>query len=99
MPDHILATPKPRHLLILQNSHPVADTYLKQATVRGFAVHLVRGNSILEAFIQAMKKAGDLNCLQVLVEAGPTLTDVVLKAQALDEHALFRVPIASHSVL
>ncbi len=71
---------KTRDLIILDRRKRVPDFYMREATARGFTVHL---ETELEAALRGAAKRGGL---EVLVEAGPQITQHVLSSQFWDEH-------------
>lgn len=73
---------KQRMLVLLDRRRRIADAYLDAAQQRGFAVHLA--DDLHEA-LDMISAAGGMN---VLVEAGPTLTTHMLTAGLWDEHVL-----------
>lgn len=79
VPDH---PDKQRLLLIADRRQRVPDSYLTQAGEAGFAVHLVDD---VEAALEWVGAAGGL---EVLVEAGPSLTASLLAGDLWDEHVL-----------
>lgn len=79
VPDH---PDKQRMLVILDRRRRVSADYLHAAGRRGFAVHLA--DDVHHAF----EMIGAAGGMEVLVEAGPTLTDHLLAAGHWDEHVL-----------
>ena len=79
VPDH---PHKQRSLVILDRRRRVADPSLHAARQRGFAVHLA------DDVHQVLEMIGAAGGMEVLVEAGPTLTAHLLKAGLWDEHVL-----------
>jgi diaminohydroxyphosphoribosylaminopyrimidine deaminase/5-amino-6-(5-phosphoribosylamino)uracil reductase len=79
VPDH---PDKQRMLVILDRRRRVSADYLYAAGQRGFAVHLA--DNVHHAF----EMIGAAGGMEVLVEAGPTLTDHLLAAGLWDEHVL-----------
>lgn len=79
VPDH---PGKQRHLVILDRRDRVPAGYLDAARQRGFLVQ--RSQDVAEA-LAAIGAAG---AMEVLVEAGPTLTGNMLAAGLWDEHVL-----------
>ena len=75
---------KPRHLVIMDRRSRVPHSYLQAARSRGFEVW-VRDD--LEATLGELGAAG---VLSVLVEAGPTLRDTVLRQGLWDEEVTIR---------
>ena len=78
-PDH---KDKQRMLVILDRRGRVPDDYLLAARQRGFAVHLA------DDVHEALEMIGARGGMEVLVEAGPTLTAHLLTAGLWDEHVL-----------
>ena len=81
VPDH---PHKRRMLVILDRRRRVSDTYLNAAEQRGFAVHPADD---VHAALQVISAAGGL---EVLVEAGPTLTAHLLASSLWDEHLIIQ---------
>ncbi|GAB5428894.1 MAG: bifunctional diaminohydroxyphosphoribosylaminopyrimidine deaminase/5-amino-6-(5-phosphoribosylamino)uracil reductase RibD [Devosia indica] len=79
VPDH---PEKQRMLAILDRRRRVTETYLDAARERGFALHLADD---LHHALEAIGMAGGM---EVLVEAGPTLTAHLLISGLWDEHVL-----------
>ncbi len=79
VPDH---AEKQRMLVILDRRRRVTETYLDAARQRGFAPHL------FDDVHQALQAIGAAGGLEVLVEAGPTLTAHLLSTGQWDEHVL-----------
>lgn len=79
VPDH---PGKQRLLVILDRRRRVSMVYLDAAEQRGFAVHLA------DDVHQALEMIGAAGGLEVLVEAGPTLTAHLLTTGLWDEHVL-----------
>ena len=73
---------KGRKLVLMDRRHRIPRSYIEDAAARGFDVMLP--NSLEETF-QVLGNAG-VN--EVLVEAGPELTDAVLSSGHWDEHVL-----------
>ena len=70
LPDH---DKKRRHLVLLDRRLRVSPEYLSAARSRGFLVHVLRNTPQ-----EALRFLGSQGVLEVLVEAGPTLTEVFL---------------------
>ena len=87
IPDH---AGKRRSLVILDRRSRTPDAYLQAAETRG--LDAARADS-LEA---ALDDLGRLGALEVLVEAGPSLTTAVLGSDLWDEHVLIRQTAAGH---
>jgi diaminohydroxyphosphoribosylaminopyrimidine deaminase/5-amino-6-(5-phosphoribosylamino)uracil reductase len=80
VPDH---PSKQRILIIMDRRARVDEKYLQQARENGF-------RALIEKDIaKALDLLGSQGCLEVLVEAGPTLTDVLLEAGFWDEQVIF----------
>jgi diaminohydroxyphosphoribosylaminopyrimidine deaminase/5-amino-6-(5-phosphoribosylamino)uracil reductase len=79
VPDH---GDKQRMLVILDRRRRVSDAYLHAARQRGVAVHLA------DDVHTALQTIGTAGGMEVLVEAGPTLTAHLLAAGLWDEHVL-----------
>jgi diaminohydroxyphosphoribosylaminopyrimidine deaminase/5-amino-6-(5-phosphoribosylamino)uracil reductase len=79
VPDH---PDKQRMLIILDRRRRVSNTYLHAARQRGFAVHLA------DDVPKALEMIGAAGGMEVLIEAGPTLTPHLLAAGLWDEHVL-----------
>jgi diaminohydroxyphosphoribosylaminopyrimidine deaminase / 5-amino-6-(5-phosphoribosylamino)uracil reductase len=79
VPDH---PGKTRMLMILDRLGRVTEDYFMAARQRGFVVHLVRSVS------EALDIIGAAGGLELLVEAGPSLTAVLLEMGLWDEHVL-----------
>ena len=71
---------KSRHLAILDRRGRVPTDYLDAAKARGFRVLLPH------SFADALHQLGEAGALEVLVEAGPQLTESVLASPFWDEH-------------
>lgn len=80
VPDH---RGKQRQLVILDRRRRVPASYLEQARRGGFAVH------VLDDLDDALDLVGAAGGLEVLVEAGPSLTASVLERELWDELVLF----------
>ena len=79
VPDH---PDKQRMLVLLDRRRRISAAYLDAARQRGFAVH--RADDVHEA----LQTIGDAGGMEVLVEAGSTLTAHMLTAGLWDEHVL-----------
>jgi diaminohydroxyphosphoribosylaminopyrimidine deaminase / 5-amino-6-(5-phosphoribosylamino)uracil reductase len=73
---------KKRHLVLFDRRHRIPQTYLDAAIARGFKI------SFANDFLQALKHLAEQGALEVLVEAGPSLTQSVLDSDLWDEHVL-----------
>lgn len=71
---------KHRHLVILDRRGRTSDAYLTQARDAGFTAR------IETSLPDALLRLGQLGVLEVLIEAGPTLLDMVLATGLWDEH-------------
>jgi len=80
---------KCRHLAILDRRGRVGDSYLKDAHKAGF---MARIETSLES---ALERLGQAGVLEVLIEAGPTLLDMVLTTTFWDEHITISQPADS----
>lgn len=69
-----------RHLAILDRRGRVSTNYIDAATARGFRVLLPY------SLADALHQLGEAGALEVLVEAGPLLTENVLVSPFWDEH-------------
>lgn len=81
VPDH---PDKQRMLVLLDRRRRIAEAYLKASRERGFAVHLADD---VRAALHAIGAAGGMD---VLVEAGPTLTTHMLTEGLWDELVLIK---------
>lgn len=79
VPDH---PEKKRWLVIMDRRNRVSAEYLEQAQANGFQV------LVEEDIAKTLDLLGSQGCLEVLVEAGPTLTDVLLEAGLWDEQVI-----------
>lgn len=79
VPDHV---GKQRRLFILDRRRRVSAHYRDAARQRGFVVQ------IADDLVAALAVLGASGALEVLVEAGPTLTGTVLESGLWDEHVL-----------
>lgn len=79
VPDH---PEKQRMLAILDRRRRVTETYLDAARQRGFALHLA------DDVHHALQAIGEAGGMEVLLEAGPTLTAHLLTIGLWDEHVL-----------
>ena len=79
VPDH---PDKQRMLVLLDRRRRISAAYLNTARARGFAVHLI------DDVHQALQAIGAAGGMEVLVEAGPTLTAHLLATGLWDEHVL-----------
>lgn len=81
VPDH---PEKRRHLVLLDRRARVTPEYLTAARGRGFLVHVLRYTPQ-----EALRFLGSQGVLEVLVEAGPTLTEVFLNENLWNEKWTF----------
>jgi len=77
---------KQRHLVILDRSGSVPLDYVAAARARGFLV------AIEDSLVSALTRLGMVGAQEVLVEAGPTLTGLVLASGLWDEHLTITSP-------
>jgi diaminohydroxyphosphoribosylaminopyrimidine deaminase / 5-amino-6-(5-phosphoribosylamino)uracil reductase len=77
LPDH---PGKRRKLVLFDRRRRIPETYVREATARGFDVSFADD---LETALQLVAETG---ALEVLIEAGPTLTAHVLATPFWDEH-------------
>ncbi|MBI3534252.1 MAG: bifunctional diaminohydroxyphosphoribosylaminopyrimidine deaminase/5-amino-6-(5-phosphoribosylamino)uracil reductase RibD [Deltaproteobacteria bacterium] len=82
VPDHIN---KIRWLCILDRRQRVPTEYIEQKKAQGFKVLLSKD------YIDALRYLGKQDCLEVLVEAGPTLLKWILESNIWDEHYIIKV--------
>jgi diaminohydroxyphosphoribosylaminopyrimidine deaminase / 5-amino-6-(5-phosphoribosylamino)uracil reductase len=75
---------KRRILVIMDRRKRVPQRYLDEACARGFDVW------IEDAIEEVLPKLGARGCLEVLVEAGPTLTSGILESGLWDEHIVIQ---------
>lgn len=75
---------KTRHLVILDHRKRVSEAYLASARACGFITQ------IATSLPEVLDRLGQLGALEVLVEAGPALTQSVLQGPHWDEHVLIR---------
>lgn len=81
VPDH---PGKSRWLAILDRRGRVSTSYLSQARLNGFQIHI--GSDLSET----LRFLGSKDVLEVLVEAGPTLTQTLLEGGFWNEHVLIQ---------
>ncbi|MDC9825365.1 bifunctional diaminohydroxyphosphoribosylaminopyrimidine deaminase/5-amino-6-(5-phosphoribosylamino)uracil reductase RibD [Devosia sp. ZB163] len=79
VPDH---PDKQRMLVLLDRRRRIPEPWLAAARTRGFAVYLA------DDVHEALQTIGAAAGMEVLVEAGPTLTTHMLSAGLWDEHVL-----------
>jgi diaminohydroxyphosphoribosylaminopyrimidine deaminase/5-amino-6-(5-phosphoribosylamino)uracil reductase len=88
VPDHTVVAQglKPRRLVVLDRGGRVPRGWLKRAEKLGFDVWL-RGDAR-----EALNELGSSGALEVLVEAGPSVSEFFLSQSLWDEHVLIRTP-------
>jgi diaminohydroxyphosphoribosylaminopyrimidine deaminase/5-amino-6-(5-phosphoribosylamino)uracil reductase len=75
---------KKRFLVILDRRGRVPGSYLSEAAARGFTV-------LVESDLHsALRKLAGHSVMEILLEAGPTLTAAVLNSNLWDEHVVIR---------
>jgi diaminohydroxyphosphoribosylaminopyrimidine deaminase / 5-amino-6-(5-phosphoribosylamino)uracil reductase len=79
IPDH---PDKHRMLVLLDRRRRIPELYMDAARQRGFSVHLA------DDVHEALQTIGAAKGMEVLVEAGPTVTTHLLSAGLWDEHVL-----------
>jgi diaminohydroxyphosphoribosylaminopyrimidine deaminase/5-amino-6-(5-phosphoribosylamino)uracil reductase len=75
---------KRRKLVLMDRRRRIPESYISDATLRGFDV--MRPNSLEEAFAEL----GKLGVNEVLVEAGPEIADTILASNLWDELVLIK---------
>jgi diaminohydroxyphosphoribosylaminopyrimidine deaminase/5-amino-6-(5-phosphoribosylamino)uracil reductase len=75
---------KRRYLAVFDRRGRVPPHYCDAARTRGFEVSLERD------IVQALTRLGNLEAIEVLVEAGPTLLNEFLDRELWDEHVIIR---------
>ena len=73
---------KQRHLVLFDRCRRIPQSYIDAATTRGFKI------SFAEDLLRALKYLAEQGALEVLVEAGPSLTQSFLDSKLWDEHVL-----------
>ena len=73
---------KRRHLVLFDRRRRILQSYLDAATTRGFKI------SFADDLLESLKNMADQGALEVLVEAGPSLTQSILESNLWDEHVL-----------
>jgi diaminohydroxyphosphoribosylaminopyrimidine deaminase / 5-amino-6-(5-phosphoribosylamino)uracil reductase len=73
---------KQRHLVLFDRRRRIPQLYLDAAITRGFKI------SFADNFLQVLKHLAEQVALEVLVEAGPSLTQSFLNSNLCDEHVL-----------
>ncbi len=75
---------KTRHLVVMDRTNRTPQSWIDEATARGFDV-------VLESDLEmALAHLGERGCLEVLVEAGPTLSQAILTSDLWNEHVTIR---------
>ena len=75
---------KQRKLILFDRRRRIPQSYIDAATGRSFAVSFA--NNLNEALQQLAHEGA----LEVLVESGPTITQMILDSELWDEHVLIR---------
>lgn len=83
-------TEKKRSLAILDRRGRVAGSYLYEARARGFEPF------VAQSFSDALRQIGAAGAQEVLVEAGPLLTDHVLQSGLWDAHVVITKSAAAN---
>ena len=73
---------KQRHLVLFDRRRRIPQSYTDAATTRGFKI------SFAEDLLRALKYLAEQGALEVLVEAGSSLTQSFLDSKLWDEHVL-----------
>lgn len=73
---------KQRHLVLFDRRRRIPQSYLDDATARGFKI------SFADHLLATLKNLSEQGALEVLVEAGPSLTQSFLDSNLWDEHVL-----------
>jgi diaminohydroxyphosphoribosylaminopyrimidine deaminase / 5-amino-6-(5-phosphoribosylamino)uracil reductase len=73
---------KRRHLVLFDRRRRISQFYLDAATARGFKI------SFANDLLSTLKNLSEEGALEVLVEAGPSLTQSILESNLWDEHVL-----------
>jgi diaminohydroxyphosphoribosylaminopyrimidine deaminase / 5-amino-6-(5-phosphoribosylamino)uracil reductase len=73
---------KQRHLVLFDRRRRIQQSYLDAATARGFEILFA------DDFISTLKNLSEQGALEILVEAGPSLTQSFLNSGLWDEHVL-----------
>jgi diaminohydroxyphosphoribosylaminopyrimidine deaminase / 5-amino-6-(5-phosphoribosylamino)uracil reductase len=73
---------KHRHLVLFDRRRRISQSYLDAATARGFKI------SFANDLLSTLKNLSEQGALEVLVEAGPSLTQSFLESNLWDEHVL-----------
>jgi diaminohydroxyphosphoribosylaminopyrimidine deaminase/5-amino-6-(5-phosphoribosylamino)uracil reductase len=81
VPDH---PGKVRWLAILDRRGRVSSSFITQAERNGFKVHLAQDLD------ETLRFLGSEGVLEVLVEAGPTLTQAVIEGDFWNQHVLIQ---------
>ena len=83
---------KIRHLSLLDRRGRIAPAYLDQARANGFIPHIETD------LTQALQALAALGCNEVLIEAGPALTQAVRELGLWDEWVLIQQTAAGDTV-
>jgi diaminohydroxyphosphoribosylaminopyrimidine deaminase/5-amino-6-(5-phosphoribosylamino)uracil reductase len=75
---------KKRWLALMDRRSRVPESYLEQAKARGFQIH------VAQDYHSCLDFLGSQGCLEVLVEAGPTLSEFILSSGVWNEHVLIK---------
>jgi diaminohydroxyphosphoribosylaminopyrimidine deaminase / 5-amino-6-(5-phosphoribosylamino)uracil reductase len=73
---------KQRHLVLYDRRRRISQSYLDAATERGFKI------SFADDLFGTLNNLSEEGALEVLVEAGPSLTQSILESNLWDEHVL-----------
>ncbi len=73
---------KKRHLVLFDRTRHIPQSYLDAAITRGFKILFA------DDLLQALKHLAEQGTIEVLVEAGPLLTQSFLESNLWDEHVL-----------
>jgi diaminohydroxyphosphoribosylaminopyrimidine deaminase / 5-amino-6-(5-phosphoribosylamino)uracil reductase len=73
---------KHRHFVLFDRRRRVSQSYLDAATARGFKI------SFADDLLGTLKNMSEQGALEVLVEAGPSLTQSFIDSKLWDEHVL-----------
>ncbi|MCA0432842.1 MAG: bifunctional diaminohydroxyphosphoribosylaminopyrimidine deaminase/5-amino-6-(5-phosphoribosylamino)uracil reductase RibD [Proteobacteria bacterium] len=77
-------THKRRHLVLLDRRRRIPESYVQAAEARGFSV--LRAGTIEDG----LRQCAERGALEVLVEAGPAVTEAILSGSLWDEHVVIR---------
>ncbi len=81
---------KKRHLVLFDSRRRIPQSYLDAATLRGFKI------SFADDLLTTLKDLSEQGALEVLVEAGPSLTQSFLDSNLWDEHVLITKGYPDH---